>query len=96
MKYAQIYEGKAHWIFEADKKPEFAPNIVLIDITGKDEIQEGWDYNVGTGEFTKPILPNPVEPTNPAPTIEEMQTQTLINTEYLIAMNEMGIKGGTL
>lgn len=28
------------------------------------------------------------------PTIEEMQAQTLINTEYLIAMNEMGIEGG--
>lgn len=38
----------------------------------------------------------PIEPTNPTPTIEEMQAQTLVNTEYLIAMNEMGIQGGTL
>ncbi|WP_312130572.1 hypothetical protein [Lysinibacillus capsici] len=30
------------------------------------------------------------------PTVEEMQAQTLINTEYLIAMNEMGIQGGTV
>jgi len=37
--------------------------------------------------------PTPIEPT---PTVEEMQAQTLINTEYLIAMNEMDIEGGKL
>lgn len=42
------------------------------------------------------IVPEPNDPTNPTATIEEMQAQTLINTEYLIAMNEMGIQGGTL
>lgn len=96
MKFAQILYDKVHWIFEADKKPEFAPNIVLVDITGNNDIQEGWDYIGGTGEFTIPVLPNPIEPINPTPTIEEMQAQTLINTEYLIAMNEIGIQGGTL
>lgn len=50
-------------------------------------------YNPETGEFTAPVIPDPT-PVEPTPTVEEMQAQTLINTEYLIAMNEMGIEGG--
>lgn len=95
MKFAQILYGKAHWIFEADEKPKYAPNIILVDITGLDDIQEGWDYNSETGEFTAPVIPDPT-PIEPTPTVEEMQAQTLINTEYLIAMNEMGIEGGKM
>lgn len=87
-KFAQILLDKVHWIFEAAEKPEFAPNIVLVDITGQNDIQEGWDYNNETGEFTAPVVPKPVEP---QPTLEEMQAQTLINTEYLIARNELGL-----
>ena len=52
-------------------------------------------YNTETGEFTAPVIPDPT-PVEPTPTVEEMQAQTLINTEYLIAMNEMGIEGGTV
>lgn len=50
-------------------------------------------YNPETGEFTAPVIPEPT-PIEAPPTVEEMQAQTLINTEYLIAMNEMGIEGG--
>jgi hypothetical protein len=53
-RFAQIEYGKAHWVFEAEEKPEFAPNIVLIDITNRPEIQEGWSYDEVTGEFTEP------------------------------------------
>lgn len=52
-------------------------------------------YNPETGEFTAPVIPDPI-PVEPTPTVEEMQAQTLINTEYLIAMNEMGIEGGKM
>lgn len=62
MRFAQIYANKAHWIFEADKNPEFAPNIVLVDITDKPEVQEHWNYNSKTGEFTPPIEPEYEEP----------------------------------
>jgi len=86
MKFAQILYDKAHWIFEADEKPEFAPNIVLVDITGRDEIQEGWDYNSKTGKFTAPIVHVPVEP---QPTLEEMQALTLLNTEMLLIQKEI-------
>ena len=53
-KFAQIENNKVHWIFEAEEKPEFAPNIILKEITGKEEIQEGWDYDFSTNEFYKP------------------------------------------
>ncbi|MEX3744999.1 MULTISPECIES: hypothetical protein [Lysinibacillus] len=86
MKFAQILYDKAHWIFEADKKPEFAPDIFLVDITDKPEIQEGWDYKELKGEFTVPVIPDPVEP---PPTVEEMQAQTLLNTEYLVSKSEL-------
>lgn len=37
MRFAQIQNDKAHWVFEADIKPKFASNIVLVDITDKPE-----------------------------------------------------------
>lgn len=33
--------------------------------------------------------PEPIEPTEPQPTPEDMQTQTLLNTEYLVIMSEL-------
>jgi hypothetical protein len=66
-KFAQIYNGKAHWVFEAEEKPEFSPDIILVEITGRDDIQEGWDYNSETGEFTEP-QPIPAEPQEVPPT----------------------------
>ncbi|WP_202973825.1 hypothetical protein [Lysinibacillus parviboronicapiens] len=72
------------------KKPDFAPNIVLIEITDKHEVKEGWDYNAKTGEFTEPTIPEPL-PIEPQPTVEEMQAQTLLNTELLLTMKEIGV-----
>ncbi|WP_054767336.1 hypothetical protein [Lysinibacillus parviboronicapiens] len=88
MRFAQILYDKAHWIFEADEKPEFAPNIVLVEITGRDDIQEGWDYNKETGEFTAPVI---LEPTPTEPQIDEIQAKILVNTETLISMKEMEV-----
>jgi len=90
MKFALILYNKAHWIFEANEKPDFAPNIKLVDITGKNHIQEGWDYNSKTGDFSPPTAYNP-PPIDPTPTVEEMQAQTLINTEVLLAMKNIGV-----
>ena len=81
MRYAQILYGKAHWIFESDEKPKFAPNIILIDVTDKQDVQEGWDYNNETGEFTPPeMLQEPVEMLS---TLEEMQIEQLYQTALL-------------
>lgn len=60
MRFAQIQDNKAHWVFEANVKPEFAPNIVLVDITDKPAVQEGWKYV--DGKFI-----------DPTPTLEELK-----------------------
>lgn len=56
MRFAQILYNKAHWIFESEKKPKFAPNIILVDITDKPDVQEGWDYDEKTNTFSEPII----------------------------------------
>lgn len=88
MKFAQILYDKAHWIFEADEKPDFAPDIILVDITGRNDIQEGWDYDTKKGKFTAPII-HEQPPIELQPTVEEMQAQTLLNTEYLVSKSEL-------
>lgn len=56
MRIAQILHNKAHWIFEAETMPEFAPNIVLVDITNVTPApQEGWDYQNGTFSEPQPV-----------------------------------------
>jgi len=89
VKFAQIMSGKTHWIFESEGKPVFAPNIVLVEITNLEvQPQEGWDYDVETGVFTEPVFKE-ISPVEPQPTSEEMQSQTLLNTEYLVIMSEL-------
>ena len=73
MKFAQIYNNKAHWIFEAEYKPEFAPDIVIVDVSALTDIKEGWDYDAGTNSFTEPIAPIYTIPQSP--TIEEQLDQ---------------------
>lgn len=85
--FAQILYEKAHLIFTAEEKPEFAPNIILVDISDITPLpQEGWLYDAETGTFSEPP-PEPIEP--PEPTLEEMQMQTLLNTEFLVILAEI-------
>ena len=56
MRYVMIVNNKAHWIFEQDTVPNFPPDsggnpIVVIDITGRNDVQEGCDYDTVTGDF---------------------------------------------
>lgn len=51
-KFAQIQDNRVHWVFEAEEMPEFAPNIVLLDITDYPQVAEGWGYV--DGEFVDP------------------------------------------
>jgi len=88
MRLAQILNGKAHWIFKAEAVPEFAPDIVIKDISANPEIQEGWIYDVVTDTFSAPLVVF-VEPVEFQPMMEEMQVQTLLNTEYLVIMSEL-------
>lgn len=91
-KFVQIYNGKAHYIFEADDKPVFHPSIVLIDITNRDDIQEGWVYDSETGKFIEPLEINePIEEVPPQPTLEEVAEETLLETKYQTFLLEMMI-----
>ena len=61
MRIAMILNGKAHWIFTADVMPDWPPGqegnpVELVDITGKPEICEGWDYDTEIGEFSPPMI----------------------------------------
>lgn len=87
-RYAQILYGKVHWICESEEPREFPPNLAFVEITDKHEVQEGWDYNETTEEFTAPVISEP-EPDEPRPSLEEMQAQTLLNTEYLVSKSEL-------
>lgn len=62
-------------------------NMVLINDL---KVVMGSTYNRQTGEFTAPVIPEPT-PNEPQPTLEEMQAQTLLNTEVLIAMKNIGV-----
>ena len=97
MRIAQILHGKAHWIFEAEEMPQWPPYPdgsipMLVDITDKPEVHEGWNYNSDTGEFTEPAPPEPIEPVAEPPTIDE-----LIYAEnlYQTALLEIQMLGGT-
>lgn len=88
-RYAQILYGKVHWICESEEPREFPPNLEFVEITDKTEVQERWNYDETTGKFTAPSIPEPVEPIDPQPTVEEIQAQTLLNTEYLISKSDL-------
>jgi len=85
-KFVQIVENKAYWIFEAGELPPYPNPENFLDITGRDDIEERYLYDAKTGEFTAPVAPEPIEP---QPTVEEMQAQTLLNTEYLVSKTEL-------
>lgn len=87
-RYAQILYGKAHWIFESDETPDFAPDIVIVDISNSTGVQEGWEYNSDNGVFIAPVTP-PYEPVDPRPSSEEVRALTILNTEYLVIMSGM-------
>lgn len=43
--FIQILDGKAHWKFQAEARPSFAPDIHLVDVTAlTPQPEEGWRY----------------------------------------------------
>lgn len=91
MRLVQILNGTAHWIFEADEIPDFPPSIegdeiLIVDITDRLMVKEGYTYTPETDEFTEPelVLEEAVLPTPP---IEE---QILYETKYQTMLLEMG------
>ena len=85
MRYAQILDNKAHWIFESDETIEqlcrrFSPDIVFVDITDKAEVQNGWNYH--QGEFTTNIHPIDLQEVN-------RQKIKQLNAEYEVQRTEL-------
>lgn len=65
MKVAQIFNNKAHWIFEThetikDVRGRFPSNLTFIDITGLN-VQEGWDYIGGVFKNPNELTPEQVQ-----------------------------------
>lgn len=87
MRIVQILNSKAHWIFEAEEIPNWPPDaegnpILLLSITDRPEVQEGWDYVDGI--FTEPIVLDP-EPSTTPPTENEI---ILARLDYLTMLVE--------
>ena len=99
----QILYDKAHYIFEADEIPDWPPYSdgeipLLVDITNTPEVQEGWDYDPETGEFSEPeyIPPEPGPEPEPIPptqldNIENMIIENAIDTDFRFTMLEISI-----
>jgi len=59
--FAQIQDGKAHWVFSSEKDPVFAPYIKIIEITDLQvQPKEGWLYDEQNGVFVEPPTPQTV------------------------------------
>lgn len=54
-KYAQIIGQNVHGVFEYDPLPEFAPNIIMLQIPEDSPVQAGWGYV--DGEYIEPPEP---------------------------------------
>lgn len=64
-------------------------NMILINDL---DVELGSTYDRETSKFTAPVIPEPL-PVEQKPTLEEMQAQTLLNTEYLVSRTELGLGG---
>ena len=92
MKFAQIVDDKVHWIFESEEKPVFAPYIILIDITDREDIEEGWTYK--DGEFTKPELAPKEVVKEPIDTEKIAMSEAIINLTMQLEELKLKIEGG--
>lgn len=81
-KYAEIYNGLLHKIYEQETMPVFAPSVKLIDVTDIEPApQEGWYYNYDTNTFSDEIMLQP--------TLEEIAEENLLETKYQTLLLEM-------
>lgn len=88
-KFAQILNRKAHWIFEREEKPNFAPNIEIVEITNLDpQPKEGWIYE--NGEFREPTEGDLKESRETEKTLEErVEDLRSDNTVVLMALADL-------
>ncbi len=63
------------------------PTMIMLD--DNSDVNFGYIYDPISQTFTQPP---PETPKEPQPTIEEMQAQTLLNTEMLLLQKEIGLQ----
>ncbi|MFJ8091099.1 hypothetical protein ACIQ7N_23390 [Lysinibacillus sp. NPDC095746] len=83
--YAQLNENNTVIGVSQLSAKDDRSDMVLINGL---EVRLGSIYN--SGEFIPPSIPEPT-PIEQQPSLEEMQAQTLLNTEVLIAMKNIGV-----
>lgn len=95
-KFAQIYNDKAWWIFESEEIPEFAPDIIILDITNTPEVQEGWDYDSVNETFSAPVITNVPNIETIEDKIAQLKADNLILMDVLATMYEDMLLKGTV
>jgi len=84
-RYAQICDGKVYWIFESEETPIFASDIKIINISGNNEVKEGWNYNADTEQFAPPVIV-PIVPVVVQPTNQDVMDNLMI---VMMALNDI-------
>lgn len=84
MRVAQIFENKAHWIFETNEtmeelKARFSSECVFVDITDTD-VEEGWDYDANTKTFSNTTV------------LTKAQQIAQLNAKYQVVLNDLALK----
>lgn len=78
--FGQILNGVLHWTFEAEERPDFAPNIELVDITDHAPTPVAgdiWDGN----KFVKPAGPSDEER---AAGLKALRDTLVTRTDWLV------------
>ena len=89
-RYCQIKDGICWWIFESETPPEFAPDIIIKDISAEkyQAVQEGWTWDEKTDMFYAPKQPIVPEPTT-QPDLQSMTQESLMEQQYQTSLLEM-------
>lgn len=78
--FGQILNGALHWVFETEERPDFAPSIALIELTGLTPmpiVGDLWDGKA----FTKPLGPTDDQR---AAGLKEVRDSLIARTDWLV------------
>jgi len=96
-KYAQILNGKAHWIFDDKETLEvlssrYASSVVLVDITDyKPMPLEGWLYSSLTGTFYMRDVTKLTTSTEPTAAECKQIKENIIHRQYREKLREVKV-----
>lgn len=93
---AVLLDNVVQFIYTSEESFGYVTPFVEVDITEyQGDVGDYYVYDEEAKTFSKGEAPQPEPepetPVEPIPTAEEVQLQTLLNTEYLIALSKTGI-----